>query len=327
MLGRLRARPIADVATNGGYTGLRQAPERGAEIRQNRGDCSRSVERIILASPFECVKKPAHETQGAATVRQISIFVLGLVTACASAPAPAQDLTAGKTPEQLFRSDCAECHRLPSSVARTRDSRGLADFLREHYTTKPETAGALAAYVSSFAPGAAAVHNHGTDATPPEARRRKRGEGEATATGGDAQPKVRPVEERALHHRRTTRPSGDGEKRKADDDGEAPRPPAGIAATPASSKSNGRTRSGEVQDAIEPNSRLRSQLPPGGRSEGGNLEAAKTGAPKPRKRRNRANAEPPAPDAQAEPKANADVPATIGPTGPGTQRKDDVPAH
>jgi len=225
-------------------------------------------------------------------VKQISIFVLGLVTACASAPAPAQDLTAGKTPAQLFRSDCAECHRLPSSVARTRDSRALADFLREHYTTKPETAGALAAYVSSFTPGTAAGHNHGTDATPPEAGRRKRGEGEAT--GGDAQPKVRPVEERALHHRRTTRPSGDGQKRKADDDGEAPRPPAGIAATPASSKSNGGTRSGEVQDAIERNSRLRSHLPPRGRSEGVNLEAAKTGAPKSRKRRNRANADPPA---------------------------------
>ena len=74
-------------------------------------------------------------------MKQISIFVLGFAVAFASASAPAQDLTAGKTPAQLFRSDCAECHRSPGGIARTRDARALADFLREHYTTKSESAG------------------------------------------------------------------------------------------------------------------------------------------------------------------------------------------
>jgi len=100
-------------------------------------------------------------------VKQFSIFVLGFATIFASASAPAQDLTAGKTPAQLFRSDCAECHRSPSGLARTRDVRTLAEFLGKHYTTKSETAGALAAYVSAFAPGGAAARSRGTGVAAP----------------------------------------------------------------------------------------------------------------------------------------------------------------
>ena len=231
-------------------------------------------------------------------MKQISIFVLGFATAFASAQAPAQDLTAGKTPAQLFHSDCAECHNSPRSVARTRDVRALADFLREHYTTKSETAGALASYVSSFAPNGAAARDRSADGAPSEARRRNRGEGEATANGGDVRPKVRSVEDRAGHHRRPTRLSGDGEGRRVDDGGGAPRPPAGIPATPTSSKSTARTRGGEPGDAVKPNLRLRSYLPSGGRSETPVREAGRTPAPKARKRHNRANAEPPAPSGQ-----------------------------
>jgi hypothetical protein len=261
------------------------------------GNCSRSIERIISRRRPNALKGRLTKTRGGATVKQISIFVLGLATACASAQAPAQDLTAGKTPAQLFHSDCAECHRSPSGVARTRDVRALADFLRKHYTTKSETAGALASYVSSFAPSGTAARNRSTDGAPPEARRRNRGEDEAGANGGDARPKAAPSEDRARHHRRT----GDGERRRADDDGEAPRPPAGIQATPASPKSTARTRGGEPGDATEPHSRLRSYLPSVGGSETPAGEAGKTGAPKPRKRHNRANDAPPVPDGQAKP--------------------------
>src|SRR5258708_2031970 len=120
-----------------------------------------------LAPPRDWVNKGAQGTRGGGQVKQISIFVLGLATAFASASAPAQDLTAGKTPAQLFRPDCAECHRSPSGLAKTRDVRALADFLREHYTTKSETAGALAAYVSSLAAGGAAARNRGNGAAAP----------------------------------------------------------------------------------------------------------------------------------------------------------------
>ncbi|SRR6266849_4433733 len=256
-------------------------------------------------------------------VKQISIFVLGFATAFASASAPAQDLTAGKTPAQLFRSDCAECHRSPSGLARTRDVRTLADFLREHYTTKSETAGALAAYVSGLAGGGAAARDRGTGAAAPatgghpQVGRRNRREGEATANEGDASSQVRPIEDPAGRHRRTTSLSGDGEKRRADNDGDVPRPPGDILTTPASSKSNARTRSREPRDAIDPISRLRSYLPSGRGSENAIGEAGKTGAPKARKRRNRANAELPAPDVRAKTETNTDMPPpdAVGPAG------------
>jgi hypothetical protein len=84
-------------------------------------------------------------------VTRISILGLGALLAFAGTPAPGQDFTAGKTPAQLFSSDCAECHRTPNGLAKNRDVKNLASFLREHYTTKSDTAGSLAAYVSGFA--------------------------------------------------------------------------------------------------------------------------------------------------------------------------------
>jgi len=70
-------------------------------------------------------------------------------------PAAAQDFTAGKSPAQLFQSDCTACHRSPAGLAKGRDTRGLTSFLREHYTTKVESAAALAAYLVSSGPGSA----------------------------------------------------------------------------------------------------------------------------------------------------------------------------
>jgi hypothetical protein len=234
-------------------------------------------------------------------VKQISIFVVGFATACASAAAPAQDLTAGKTPAQLFRSDCAECHRSPSGLARTRDVRALANFLREHYTSKSETAGELAAYVSSFAVTGPAVRNRGTgvaapaNGEPAPAGQRNRGQRDATAA--DTRSTASPVEDTAPRRRRSGA-SGDGETRRAHDDSEVPRPPGAIPATPASARSNARARDdGEPRDATEPASRPRSHLPSGRSSESANVETGKTGAPKGRKRRHRLdNTEPPAPD-------------------------------
>lgn len=233
-------------------------------------------------------------------MKHISVFVLGFATALASGAAPAQDLTAGKTPAQLFRSDCAECHRSPSGVARTRDVHALADFLREHYTTKSETAAALAAYVSSFAVAGPAARNRGAgvaapaDGEPAQAGRRNRRHGDATAADGRSNPS--PVEDTALRRRRSSM-SGDGETPRAHNNSDVPRPPGSIAATSASAKSNARTGDGEPRDADAPPSRLRAHLRSGHGSESADAESGKPAAPKVRKRRNRVeNAEPPAPD-------------------------------
>jgi hypothetical protein len=78
--------------------------------------------------------------------------LIGIFIGCGAAPAAAQpeDLSRGKTPAQLFASDCADCHRNPQGLAKT-DVRSLTGFLRVHYTSGRESAAALAEYLLSFA--------------------------------------------------------------------------------------------------------------------------------------------------------------------------------
>jgi len=274
-------------------------------------------------------------------VNQISIFVLGSMVVFASAPASAQDFTAGKTPAQLFSSDCAECHHSPNGLGRGRDVRTLAGFLRQHYTTKSQTASALAVYVAGFSGGGAAgVNNRGAGvAAPantanerPQADRRTRTDSEAAATGEDTRPGVRPVEDPAARRPRPTNPSGDGEKRRARNDGDVPRPPASdvprppasIATTaPASVKLNAPAGDRAPHAATDPISRLRSYLSSGLGFESTVAEAAKMGAPKARKRPDRVdNAEPPPSEVQTTAKTVTDAPpaappsATIDATAP-----------
>jgi hypothetical protein len=277
--------------------------------------CLQQIERILSRRrPNGFIR--AAEEEGGGQVKEISIFVFGLAMACASAGADAQDLTAGKTPAQLFGSDCAECHRSPSSVAGTLDVRALTGFLREHYTTKSETAGALAAYVSSFA---GTVRNRGTGVAAPAsgeplpARRRNRAEDDATA---DARSNPSPIEGTALRHRRSSI-AGDAETRR-----DIPRPPGVIAATPASAKSNARTRNGAPGDASAPVSRLRPYS--AHESESAKVEAGKTA--RGRKHRNAVgDVVPRAPGVRAQTKAN-DVPTASDPAMPGTPRQGNVSA-
>lgn len=67
-------------------------------------------------------------------------------------PARAQeDLNRGKTPAQLFASDCAGCHRNARGLAK-RDRGALVGFLRVHYTASRESAATIAAYLISLGP-------------------------------------------------------------------------------------------------------------------------------------------------------------------------------
>jgi hypothetical protein len=138
----------------------------------------------------------------------------------ASTTAGAQDFTAGKTPAQLFSSDCSECHRSPAGLGKSRDQRALTGFLREHYTTKPETAGALATYVSGFA-----------GATPPPEPTLRRGAAvarRAAEPDEELRSAAKPSDEQSARRRRTVSMSGDGEKRRPKDD-TASRGPNGLA--------------------------------------------------------------------------------------------------
>src|SRR5947209_5797162 len=76
-----------------------------------------------------------------AALAAFGILVLG-------APARAENLDAGKSPAALFASNCSACHRSPKGLAKDSSPRAIADFLRQHYTTGPETAAQLAAYLA-----------------------------------------------------------------------------------------------------------------------------------------------------------------------------------
>jgi hypothetical protein len=172
--------------------------------------------------------------------------------------AVAQDFTAGKTPAQLFTSDCSTCHHLPNGLGKKYDNTSLAGFLREHYTTKPDTAGALAKYVMGFA------NLRATAITAPSAEE---------AAG------ARPAEDPKARRRATSSLSGDGEKpmrprplgnpvtsapANARGNAELPKPPATTIAQPPS-----------IEAAVQPPAATRAPGPAPGRGAEGEASPAK----------------------------------------------------
>jgi hypothetical protein len=76
---------------------------------------------------------------------------------CLACAAGAQEsLDQGKTPAQLFASDCSICHKSPQGLTRAGGILGLDSFLREHYTASKETAAAIAGYLRAMDTAAAA---------------------------------------------------------------------------------------------------------------------------------------------------------------------------
>lgn len=83
-------------------------------------------------------------------------LTIGVWALCVAGPATAQEnLDRGKTPAQLFASDCAICHKSVQGLSKVGGIGGLKDFLREHYTASKETAAAIAAYVAATDKGPA----------------------------------------------------------------------------------------------------------------------------------------------------------------------------
>jgi hypothetical protein len=124
------------------------------------------------------------------------LALIGATSARAQAPRPpapphGENLSAGKTPAQLFASDCATCHRSPAGLAKGRGPGQLANFLIEHYTSSRQSAGLLGAYVASMraAPPAAAARTQPPAAAGPAAAAGPRPPGEVLETeppGGPA---------------------------------------------------------------------------------------------------------------------------------------------
>ena len=78
--------------------------------------------------------------------------IVGLVALILAGPVAGQEsLDKGKTPAQLFASDCSPCHKSPQGLAKSGGLFGLDSFLREHYTASRESATAVANYLKSIA--------------------------------------------------------------------------------------------------------------------------------------------------------------------------------
>jgi hypothetical protein len=75
-------------------------------------------------------------------------FVAGLFLGLLPAMGQAQtNIDQGKSPAEIFATDCATCHKSARGLANGRGSSGLASFLVEHYTASKDQAAALAAFV------------------------------------------------------------------------------------------------------------------------------------------------------------------------------------
>jgi hypothetical protein len=62
-----------------------------------------------------------------------------------------ENLDAGKSPAQLFASDCSVCHQSPKGLAKGSSSSSLSSFLRQHYTSSQQNASVIAGYLLSGA--------------------------------------------------------------------------------------------------------------------------------------------------------------------------------
>jgi hypothetical protein len=213
------------------------------------------------------------------------LFGIGISAALAIAggAALAQDLTAGKSPAQLFGSDCSACHRSPGGLAKGRDSRALASFLKEHYTTKPDSATSIANYVATF-----------TGAAPPPEPRRGRHDADALGTGDDVRSRAND-EPPPSRRRRTVVQSGEGEKPRARDAGlELPR------TADASRVSRAATPPPPPSRPFDPLEQVRSYVASGLNLEGAAAAATRIRPAKPRRPKDE-TAQPhvePAPDAK-----------------------------
>jgi hypothetical protein len=104
---------------------------------------------------------------------------------------------AGKTPAQLFASDCGICHKSPVGLSKGGGIFGLQGFLREHYTSSRQSAALLATYLQSMdaAAGQSAKPASKRGARPEGATARRSKPSEAKPGEGkpsDAKPETNP---------------------------------------------------------------------------------------------------------------------------------------
>lgn len=94
-----------------------------------------------------------------------------------SAPVQAQNLEAGKSPAQIFNGACTVCHKSARGLVKSVPPNALPTFLRQHYTTSSDMAGALSGYL---------LANGAVDRRPGAAEKPRRGRGAGPAVAAPA---------------------------------------------------------------------------------------------------------------------------------------------
>ena len=161
-----------------------------------------SIEAVLLGSP-----------------RTIVMLVAAAAAFSAGSAKAQEDLNRGKTPAQLYASDCAECHRNPRALGNRTSTYSLVSFLRVHYTASRESASALANYLVGLGPDPRA----GSGRAPSSSRTRPAGSRE---------------ERRSVEERKSGEASKPAEQAKPAEETkpaeEAPKPPQPVPQAPAS---------------------------------------------------------------------------------------------
>lgn len=192
--------------------------------------------------------------------------------AAGAAPAFAQEnLDAGKSPAQLFNSDCAICHKSAQGLSKSGGLLGLSSFLREHYTASRETAALLAAYlkgVDGAAPAAKPGQVRRARATKPksdddkkkaeEAKEKSDDAKSAHTTSGDKHEAKKPDEAKSAEKPADSQPKDSKSSEAPPAASAEQKPDAGHAANaksdsskPASSKSGGDKPTSDKSDSAK----------------------------------------------------------------------------
>jgi len=119
-----------------------------------------------------------------------------IVTLCLVGEARAQEsLDRGKSPTQLFASDCSACHKSPQGLAKAGGLFGLDSFLRTHYTASREAATAIANYLKSL------------DTASPARASKRSAKGDGNAQPGDRKkPGAKPGEAKGVSKSSESKP-------------------------------------------------------------------------------------------------------------------------
>lgn len=120
-------------------------------LRRNRAPGEIRAGNPFLAKNSQHIMVPgagAGRDGGVAVPRvsQVLPWIAAAALSAAALPVHAQsNLDAGKSAAQIFSATCNACHRSPRELKQS-----SAGFLREHYTTGPREAAAMAAYLSAI---------------------------------------------------------------------------------------------------------------------------------------------------------------------------------